>query len=148
MANESARKLRKNMTDTEQYVWSRIRHKQLGGFRFRRQHPIGSFIGDFICLEQRLILELDGGQHDDRKDYDELRTRYLNECGYRVVRYWNHQIFEDWDWIAEDLFRLLSEGATPHPNPPPQGGRGQEAFGNCERDSAIGGTRNVDRRGG
>jgi very-short-patch-repair endonuclease len=109
MANENARRLRKDMTDTERFVWWRLRNRQVGGFRFRRQHPVGRFVVDFVCLEAKLVLELDGSQHAERSEEDERRTARLDAEGYRVVRFWNHQVREEWDVIAVELLRLLNE---------------------------------------
>ena len=107
MANEFARRLRKDMTETERFVWARIRYRQLGGFKFRRQAPIGRYIADFVCFERKLILELDGGQHADQVEYDETRTTWLESGGFRVFRVWNHEAFEDWDNVAERIWAML-----------------------------------------
>ena len=106
---DRARYLRTNMTDTERFVWQRIRRCQLGGFKFRRQHPLGSFIVDFVCLERKLVLELDGGQHAERAEYDARRTAWLAERGYRVFRVWNFEAVEEWDVMAERICELLRE---------------------------------------
>lgn len=130
MNRDLARTLRKNLTETETFVWKRLRYRQIGGFKFRRQHPLGPFIVDFVCLERKLVLELDGGQHAERVEADAFRTRWLEQQGYRVVRFWNHQPFQEWDAIEQELWRLLTEeGSTPHPSSPPQGGRGPEFGG-------------------
>ena len=88
---DRARELRTNQTPAERFVWYRLRYRQLGGFKFRRQHTLGPFIVDFVCLERKLVLELDGGQHADptQADYDARRTAWLIERGYRVYRLWN-----------------------------------------------------------
>ena len=104
-----ARRLRRDMTDAERRVWARLRHNQLGGFRFRRQHPLGPFVVDFVCLEQKLVVELDGGQHAEAVDADASRTRWLNDRGYRVLRFWNHQVFEEWDVVEAEVWRLLND---------------------------------------
>jgi very-short-patch-repair endonuclease len=109
MANQFARHLRKNMTETEQFVWQRIRYCQLRGFRFRRQAPIGPYIADFVCFEAKLILELDGGQHAVRADADAIRTQWLESQGFRVFRVWNHEAFQEWDAIAETVATILVE---------------------------------------
>lgn len=106
---DRARYLRTNMTDTERFVWQRIRRRQMGGFKFRRQHPLGPFIVDFVCLERKLVLELDGGQHAEQVEYDMQRTAWLAERGYRVFRVWNFEAYEDWDALAERIFELLKE---------------------------------------
>ncbi len=127
MSREFARRLRANMTDAERFVWQRLKHRQLGGFKFRRQAPIGPYIADFACFDARLVIELDGGQHAENASADAARTRWLEGEGFRVVRFWNHDALRDWDAIEEHLWQLLTGGApTPHPNPPPQGGREQE----------------------
>ncbi len=107
------------MTDAERRLWYYLRHRQIGGSRFRRQAPIGPYIADFVCFEKQLIIELDGGQHAVRKEGDIRRTEWLSSQGFRVIRFWNHQVFEDWDAILEAIAIAL----TPHPSPPPQGGR-------------------------
>lgn len=112
---EFARRLRREMTDAELFVWSRLRHQQLG-HRFRRQHPIGPFVVDFVCLERKLVIELDGGQHAEAVEYDHERTAWLNGVGYRMLRYWNHQVFEEWGWVAQEIWRYLDDGSL-HPPP-------------------------------
>ena len=108
MANEFARRLRKEMTDAERFVWARIRYRQIKNLKFRRQAPIGPYIADFVCHEIRLIIELDGGQHAEQIEADEARTRWLEAAGYRIIRFWNHEVFEDWDRIVDQLWALAS----------------------------------------
>jgi very-short-patch-repair endonuclease len=122
-----ARQLRSNMTDAERFVWRRIRKKQFAGHRFRRQHPIGEHIVDFVCLEAKLILELDGGQHAERKEEDEQRTRCLEALGFRVARFWNIDIFKEWDAVEAVILReLVGESICPPPCPPPEAGGGEK----------------------
>ena|SRR5438874_2110197 len=125
MNRDRARELRKNLTDTERFAWYRLRQRQLGGHRFRRQVPLGQYIVDFVCLERRLILEFDGGQHAERVTYDEQRTRWLERQGFRVMRFWNNEVLQEWEAVEQVILEAL-EKATPHPNPPPQGGRESE----------------------
>ncbi len=106
MSREFARHLRKNMTDAERFAWMRLRGRQIAGFRFRRQAPIGPYIADFVCFEAKLILELDGGQHAEQVGEDAARTRWFESEGFRVVRFWNHEVFQDWDVIEQELWRL------------------------------------------
>ena len=108
---ERARRLRRNITDVERFVWGQLRNRRLAGFKFRRQVPIGPFIVDFVCEEKRLVLELDGGQHNDAaaKDYDDARTAWLKAENYQVMRYWNHEVKPDWDLIAEHLAETLQK---------------------------------------
>src|SRR5262249_26771691 len=125
MSRDHARQLRKNLTDTERFVWQRIRYRQLGGYKFRRQMSLGPYVVDFVCLECRLILELDGGQHAEQAAEDAIRTRWLQEQGFTVLRFWDHEAMRDWDAVAEVIRRHL-RSSTPHPDPPPQGEREQD----------------------
>jgi very-short-patch-repair endonuclease len=124
MSRDFARELRKNMTDTERRLWRSLRYRQLDGAKFRRQAPIGRYIVDFVCFERRLVIELDGGHHAEQIARDEERTRWLNSQGFRVLRFWDNQVFEDLDAVLQVIWDALK--ATPHPTPPPQGGREQE----------------------
>ena len=110
MANERARRLRKETTITERIFWSRVRDTQLG-FRFRRQHPIGRFVVDFVCLEKRLVVEIDGSQHDEteQKALDEVRTSWLEQEGYQVIRYWAWDVAKDVDQIIWEIKLQLDE---------------------------------------
>jgi very-short-patch-repair endonuclease len=88
----NARSLRSNLTDAEQLLWQALRQKQLHGNRFRRQHPIGKYIADFACIEQKLVIELDGGQHQEQAIYDAQRTAFIETQGWRVLRFWNNEV--------------------------------------------------------
>ena len=112
---QRARELRKNMTDAERLLWSRLRRRQIHGRRFRRQHPIGPYIADFACAERRLVIELDGGQHVQAKDKDAARTRWLEETGYRVLRFCNHDVLTQIDAV---LHVLAAATQTPPPSLP------------------------------
>ncbi|ULJ69568.1 endonuclease domain-containing protein [Wielerella bovis] len=89
---ENAKNLKQNMTLTEQRLWYHLRGKRLNGIKFRRQQTIGSYIADFVSMEHKLIIELDGGQHTEQIAYDNARTEFLNNQGYRVVRFWNNEV--------------------------------------------------------
>ena len=89
-----ARALRNQPTLAEQHLWQRLRGKQMNGVKFRRQQTIGGYIVDFISMEKKLIIELDGGQHAEQADYDAARTAYLESEGYRVLRFWNNQVLQ------------------------------------------------------
>ena len=91
--------LRQHATDVEQKFWMVLRNRQLDGFKFRRQTTIGPFIVDFLCVERRLIIELDGGQHDE--DRDVARSKWLQAQGYRLLRIWNHEATENFDGAIE-----------------------------------------------
>ena len=102
----SAKLLRKNMTDAEKKLWQRLRGEQCG-VKFRRQHPFDNFILDFVCLERKLVIEVDGGQHAENSKYDEYRTSTLNQAGFTVLRFWNNQVLEETDAVAEVIWNCL-----------------------------------------
>ena len=106
VANERARELRRNMTDAGRIVWRALRANQLGA-RFRRQVPLGPYIADFVCFECRLIIEVDGGQHAERFAYDDERSRFLRESGYRVVRFWNNDVLGNLAGVIEEIDAAL-----------------------------------------
>ena len=108
-----ARELRKNQTDAEKLLWSRLRNRRLEACKFRRQEPIGPFIVDFVCLEIKLILELDGGQHSEQRERDDQRTHYLQALGYRVLRYWNHEMLNETDAVLESIRNAVLERKNP-----------------------------------
>ena len=100
-----ARKLRNNMTEAEKYIWYMLRSKNLNGFKFRRQQPIGSYIVDFICLKEKLIIEIDGGQHNQNIN-DTVRDNWLKQEGFRIVRFWNNEVLENRDSVLEKIINL------------------------------------------
>jgi very-short-patch-repair endonuclease len=108
LETSGARELRNSPTEAERALWSQLRYRQLGGHRFRRQRPIGNYIVDFVCLESRLVIALDGGQHVESNAYDATRTADLNKLGYLVIRFWNNQVFTEIDGVAEVIHRGLS----------------------------------------
>ena len=106
----TAKQLRKNSTDAERALWRALRSRQLGGYKFRRQQPLGPFIVDFVCLESRLIVEVDGGQHDHtaQKVMDQARTDWLQMRGFRVLRFWDHEVLTQLDAVAQAIANALS----------------------------------------
>ena len=118
---EFARDLRHNMTDAERRLWSALRCEQLQGYKFRRQAAIGPYIADFVCFSAKVVIELDGGQHneDEKKLYDANRSAWLEAQGFRVLRFWNHHVFENLEGIAEVIWRALQEHAQLVEPPPP-----------------------------
>jgi very-short-patch-repair endonuclease len=110
LRQQQARRLRKEMTEAERKLWSKLRHKQLGGLRFRRQVPLGNYIVDFACIEPKIIIEVDGSQHADHIDYDEQRTRWLETLGYTVLRFWNNQVLHEIDAVLQTIWNV---GFTP-----------------------------------
>ncbi len=134
---QKARALRQDATDAEKKLWYRIRNKKLCGHKFRRQQPVGKYIVDFICQEKKLVIELDGSQHAEQNEYDDERTKFLEDAGYKVIRFWNNEIFEDMESILETI--LYNLGTAPHDSSaslsglassaPPQGGSRLPASG-------------------
>lgn len=115
-----ARELRKNLTDVEQKLWSCLRGKQLG-VKFRRQHPFLNYVLDFVCVDLKLVIELDGSQHFDAQNYDVIRTQCLQDAGYVVLRFWNNQVIEELDIVLEEIYRqveLIKQGGYEDPSPP------------------------------
>jgi very-short-patch-repair endonuclease len=122
-----ARALRQNASEAEQRLWQHLRNRQIEGLKFRRQHEIGPFIADLVCDEAKLIVEADGGQHAEQAETDARRTAWLEAQGYRVLRFWNHEILQSTDDVLEQIRRLALERLeklAPHPNPLPGGERG------------------------
>ncbi|HVI59822.1 MAG TPA: endonuclease domain-containing protein [Luteimonas sp.] len=118
------RKLRKTPTDAEMLLWRHLRGRQLEGCKFRRQHPLLDFVVDFTCLERRIVVELDGGQHADAEHYDTRRTATLEKAGFAVLRFWNNEVFENIDGVLEVILQTLLQRATPSPPNPPLEGEG------------------------
>ena len=116
-----ARALRNNPTDAERFLWRQLRFWQLDGHKFRRQQPLGKYIVDFVCLERRLIIELDGGQHAEHGEYDAERDAWLRDQGFSVLRFWNDEVLKNIESVKERIYEKLK--STPFLNPSPQGGR-------------------------
>ena len=106
MADRAARILRQGSTEAEIKLWSLLRGRRLAGFKFRRQHPIGPFIVDFACTKHHLIIEADGGQHSENVA-DARRTRWLEDQGWRVLRFWNNDILANTESVAETILAAL-----------------------------------------
>ena len=121
MASPRARRLRANLTEAESRLWSVLRSKQVRGRRFRRQAPIGRYIVDFVCFAEKLVIEIDGGQHAKQRAYDAAREDWLAAEGFRVLRFWNNEVLDNLEGVLTVIAGAL-EG-PPHPGPPPRGGR-------------------------
>jgi very-short-patch-repair endonuclease len=106
-----ARALREQSTDVERKLWSILRGRQLAGLKFRRQVPIDRYVADFACAEARLVVELDGGQHADREKEDAARTRAIEACGWKVVRFWNNDVIENLDGVADTILAEIRAAA-------------------------------------
>jgi very-short-patch-repair endonuclease len=122
---EIARKLRRNQTDAERRLWSRLRDRRLAGAKFRQQVPVAGYIADFLCEDAKLIVEVDGGQHTDEKD--SARTVMMEAGGYRLVRFWNNDILTNLDGVLQQIVEMLQisgqqvAAPSPHPVPLPMG---------------------------
>lgn len=119
----TARSLRRNQTEAEARLWSRLRNRQLGGHKFRRQMVVGNFIADFGCAAANLLIELDGSQHADSQA-DVARTEAIESYGFNVIRFWNNDVTDNLDGVLAAILDALAvnrEGETPHPGPLPMG---------------------------
>jgi len=117
-----ARALRLASTDAERVLWKHLRGRRLGNFKFRRQQPIAGYVVDFVCVDTRLIIELDGGQHSEQTSEDARRTVVLEKSGFRVLRFWNDQVLPDCEAVLAEILRQLE--TPPSPQPSPASGRG------------------------
>jgi very-short-patch-repair endonuclease len=106
----TARRLRRDATFAEQRLWYRLRSRSLHGMKFVRQEPIGAYIVDFVCREQRLVIEVDGGQHAE-SERDGIRDQWLRDHGYRVLRFWNNDVLQNTDGVLATIASALHEGA-------------------------------------
>jgi very-short-patch-repair endonuclease len=109
MTTSRAKRLRKNSTDAERALWRVLRSRQLGGHKFRRQQPLGPFIVDFVCLDARMVVEIDGGQHNEEEDiaYDQRRSQWLEKAGFRVMRFWNHEVLNQLESVSDAISNAL-----------------------------------------
>jgi very-short-patch-repair endonuclease len=114
---EFARDMRKAPSEAEREMWRILRRKKIDGFRFRRQYPIAGYIADFVCLSANLIIEVDGGQHGEEaaQKYDERRTSVLNEDGFRVLRFWAHEVLKYREAVFRTVWRELHQPQEPPP---------------------------------
>jgi very-short-patch-repair endonuclease len=110
LTKQRSRKLRKEMTDAESRLWKEIRKKQLHGYKFRRQYPVGNYVLDFVCLNAGLVIEIDGGQHQESFAYDQKRTLWLEQQGYRVLRFWNNEVLYNIYEVLEVICNELRIG--------------------------------------
>jgi very-short-patch-repair endonuclease len=99
----AARRLRQNLTPAEHVLWQALQNRQLGGLRFRCQHPLRAFIADFYCPACKLVIELDGDIHNNQQEYDAERTKKLNQLGYRVLRFPNETVLTDLETVLKQI---------------------------------------------
>lgn len=110
---QAAKHLRKHQTPAESRLWEALRNKKLHGLRFRRQHPVGNFIADFYCPACKLVIELDGGIHAHRADYDAARTQEMAAYGYRVIRFENQQVLDDLNSVLDVIYQEALSRSPP-----------------------------------
>ncbi len=106
---QRSRQLRENMTDAERHLWAKIRMKQLKGYQFYRQKPLGDYIVDFFCPRARLVIEVDGSQHfsDEMTEYDRIRNEYLSSLGLRVLRFTNLDVLTHIEGVVESIIENM-----------------------------------------
>jgi very-short-patch-repair endonuclease len=116
---DAARRLRLNQTNAEAQLWRRLRHWPMEGTHFRRQVPIGPYIVDFACMAARLVIELDGSQHGltENMTRDDARTRWLEQAGYRVIRFWNNDLSNNMDGVLEAIYAAIHGSTIAEPSP-------------------------------
>ena len=109
------------MSDAEWSLWQELRANQVNGYRFRRQRAIGVFIADFVCLEKKLVVEVDGEQHSESAQiaHDAGRTQWLQSRGYRVIRFWTNEVMRELDGVIDTISRELEMLPVARPRPPP-----------------------------
>lgn len=114
-----ARNLRQNQTDAEQRLWSHLRNRQLEGYKFKRQYWIENYIVDFVCIERQIVVELDGGQHANEPvaANDQKRSAFLEAHGFKVLRFWNNEIFDNIEGVRESILAALQTHPSPSPLP-------------------------------
>ncbi len=131
---ENAQNLRDNQTNAEGLLWHYLQNKQLDGYKFRRQQPIENYIVDFVCFEKKLVIELDGGQHNEKDavEYDKKRTEFLESAGFKVLRFWNNDVFKNISGVLEDIYLNLNSS-----DPSPNAERSTLPQGEGERSSLL-----------
>ncbi|NOU00547.1 MAG: endonuclease domain-containing protein [Gallionella sp.] len=120
----NAKILRTQQTEAEQRLWYHLRAHRFMSLKFKRQKPIGRYIVDFVCMEQMLVIELDGGQHSEQIEYDQRRDAWLRSQGYTVLRFWNNAVMQELDGVLEQIRLMIILEPSPPP-PLPQAGEGR-----------------------
>jgi very-short-patch-repair endonuclease len=118
LRNQLQRKLRSKMTEAEKKLWHFLRARQLAGMKFRRQHPFENYVLDFVCLENKLVIEIDGGQHQEQTAADDQRSKILESAGFRVLRFWNHEVLQHPQAVTGKIWQEVAD-KTAHPHPGP-----------------------------
>jgi lysyl-tRNA synthetase class 2 len=132
-----AKRLRRGQTNAERVLWFRLRERRLAGWKFRRQMPIDRYVVDFCCPDARLIVELDGGQHDEQRDADAARSRVFDAMGCPVLRFWNNDVLSNADGVLEVILSTVNQHRSfpPHPDPLPNGERERRGRMRGEEDA-------------
>lgn len=112
----NAKRMRHEPTEAEKLFWWEVRDRRLDGHKFKRQYLVGGYIADFVCIEQKLIVELDGGQHAEATEHDEMRSAILQSLGFRVLRVWNAEIFTNMEGVIDAVLAELAR-ASVSPSP-------------------------------
>lgn len=118
-----ARALRAEMTPAERILWRRLRNRRFGDAKFRRQQPLDCYIADFFCAAARLVIELDGDSHMGKEERDARRQTYIESHDIRVMRFWNHEVYDELPWVLDCIGRVLDEllmPPVPEPAPKPR----------------------------
>ena len=118
-----SRELRANVTDAERRLWACLSARKVGGVRFNTQFPIGPFICDFVSRGAKLVIEVDGGQHADSERHDAAKTHYIEQQGYRVIRFWNNDVLNNIDGVVAEISRVLADMPSPNPSREREGDR-------------------------
>ncbi|MET0720742.1 MAG: endonuclease domain-containing protein [Tardiphaga sp.] len=129
MSRDFAKSLRANMTDAERRLWYRLRAHRLEGIKFKRQVPIGRYVADFACMERKLLVEVDGGLHAESNS-DVERTKWLEDQGFRILRFWNNEVLNETNAVLEIILAAVivagpSPGAPVGAPPSPRRGEGK-----------------------
>ena len=123
------------MSDAEQALWNVLCGRQISDLKFRRQHPFGDYILDFVCLENKLVIEVDGGQHGQQAMYDENRTQELRAAGFCVLRFWNNEVLREIESVKEKIWLVVQElQSHPPPNLPLERGGTKKVVPERERE--------------
>lgn len=105
--HDYARQLRLHPSKAQKVLWYYLRQKRLNACKFRREHPIGSYIVDFVCLSKKLVVEIDGGQHALQVEYDKSRSRWLESEGFKILRFWNNEVLSNTEAVLEIIGKHL-----------------------------------------
>jgi very-short-patch-repair endonuclease len=136
---DNAKILHSHQTEVEKRLWYHLRAHRFMGLKFKRQKPMGRYIVDFVCVERRLIIELDGGQHAERMAYDQQRDTWLRNQGYRVLRFWNNEVMQQLEGVLETIrSAILQSALSPSPSPTSvRGERESSPLPQMERESST-----------